>query len=503
LLPLNKVPVVTCDESRELDSRASTTNKIPGIALMEEAADAITLQLVNDFPRIMEYGAVVLAGPGNNGGDAIAVARRLFFREIPVSIYFFAGVNGSDLYSTQKSIIETLSCEVRDIKGYDPDSHQDAVVLDGLFGVGYHYREDPDMKTLFEKVNQAPGSVVSIDVPSGLTTESYGISADFTYTIGFPKDIFYEISTRKHCGTIRHLPISFLIANIKQKNRISLVRFPLRRVHPKKQTNLFNRFVHKYSRGAVLVVAGSEAMPGAACLAGNAAIRTGCGYVALLAGDGLIQCQDTPEIVNLPPSKIEKQLKKFNTTVIGPGLDKPSEKVIESIRIITERCSSVICDASFFTLFTPGDLTAFMSPPLLTPHTAEFKRFFGIEAEPLAGENLGSVVHRLAKKYNCHLLVKDSFLLLASPGKEVLVVDHPCRLAAQAGSGDIISGIIASINSQGIADLPDSALIALDLFYRALDQFEADNLVSYPAMELINRVAGMVKPNMQAGADVS
>jgi hydroxyethylthiazole kinase-like uncharacterized protein yjeF len=499
LLRLNKTPVISTEESAMLDRRAVEINRIPPLALMEEAAQAMVDRLHALMPGFGDLGITVLAGSGNNGGDALAMARRLLLAGYPVTVYHFPKRKGSDLYRQQMEILRTFGIAPLDMADFDGSGPGHGIILDGIFGIGFSYREDRDLAALFSRINDSDATIVSIDIPSGMARNApAGVRADVTLSIGFLKDIFYEPGSRPQCGAIYNLPISFDLANIDPAVPAWLIELPLESIP--RGRGLIDRFVHKYGRGAVLAVGGDAGMGGAVEMAGLSALRSGCGYVAIVSsGDGTKNVH-APELVVLSPERAMERLGKFKCAIIGPGMENPSRETRALIDAIAGSGMPVILDASFFTTYEPDYLDGFAHPPLLTPHGAEFKRFFGKDA---SRQNTGLVatVRDLATRHRCRIMLKNSSIITSGADGEVAIIDHPSRNAAQAGSGDIISGILAGLLAQGVTqELVVPA--ALDIFYTSTDHYSMQGLAGYPAADLIDRLALRARQITEA-ADVS
>ncbi len=481
MLQLTDNNIITISEANLLDKNAYEINKIPPIILMEEAADKIIINLKNDFKDIQNEKIAIISGSGNNGGDALSTARKLFFEGIKSDIYIFKDKKGSDLYEIQKNILLSLDIKLFDINEFKKNIDNYTIIIDGIFGIGYNYRKDKKIEDLFLLLNQSNSKIVSIDVPSGLNTDSHtSIKADYTYSIGFLKDYLFTLNTRKKVGLIRDLKISFDIKNIKLKQN-SLY---FNKILPIKKNK--NNFVHKYSRGSCLSIGGSPGKFGSIIFTAESAINAGCGISCIITEkDNVIPINSmSNKIIVDNFENINLYINKYNTIAIGPGLNfinNENKKIIEEIIKLKKQ---FILDASFFTLFNKDILMKFTIPPILTPHSQELKYFFQEESSEIDSKTI-EIISMLSVKYNCFILLKESFLVLSDPSGKTIIYDNPQRILAQAGSGDILTGIISGILSQGY-EIEKTILESIRIFYDIAEKFNKNNYNSYSAVDFID-----------------
>ncbi|HQB62299.1 MAG TPA: NAD(P)H-hydrate epimerase, partial [Spirochaetota bacterium] len=244
-------PIISPEDSKILDLKASEINKIPPIVLMEEASSQILNRLQIDFD-LTALNVAIIAGWGNNGGDALSLARKLKNIGVKVKVFVFPNEKGSELYFIQKNILINSDFILSDVERFEEEAGDFSLIIDGIFGVGYKYRKNAGMDKLFEIINRSGATIVALDVPSGLNTDGgASVKADYTYSIGFMKDVFFNISARKFCGTVINLPISFNINNIKSAEKFYIDNIEEDKAEKKSD------FVHKYQRGAVCSIGGS------------------------------------------------------------------------------------------------------------------------------------------------------------------------------------------------------------------------------------------------------
>lgn len=460
---INLLPILSCEKIQKLDSYTIENIGILQAALMEEATERVFTAMCDDFPQISTGKVLVLAGNGNNGADSLCIARKLFFAGADVFICILTD-KGSDLFMQHLKVCQNLGMNIKTMNEATDNCFFD-FVIDGIFGVGYKFNPQRTFP-LPEKWREVTKNsvVLAVDVPSGLTEDNNSaLKADVTYSIGYPKDIFYNAKNRSFCGEIRQIGISFdkTKATDSFNLAISMNNSSLMRK---------SNFVHKYKRGSCLILGGSPGKNGAVGYCSSAAFAAGCGITAILTG-----AANFPTITNIKKEAVYdvleniSQYKHYSCTVIGPGLGALSndEKSL-IINFINDYDGQLIFDASFFTVFEANILKNCKKPPLLTPHSGEFKKFFN-QAE-ISIEKASET----AKQHNCFLLLKDSFMIFAEPDGKATVFDFPMRIAAQAGSGDLLAGYIAG-NVLQIDNLYEAVSISIIRFYNELKKFKDKN----------------------------
>jgi len=485
LVLLSLINILSHYEHKELDNKATSINKILPLSLMEEAASYIFYDLKKRFVLNREKIAII-CGTGNNGGDGLSLARKFLAYNIPIDIYLFDNKNdnksGSELYKYQKNIIETLNIEFKPLESLSNNINNYSIIIDSIFGIGFdRTRLNSKITDLFTIINSSKKIVISIDTPSGIGELSSNaeisansiISANVTYSLGFYKDSFFNILNRKFIGKIKNIKLSFFINNIDRENNFFYIdkkKYKDKKSHKVDKTCKFERenqdFVNKYSRGGTMFIGGSLGMVGSVVMAATAAIRIGSGISLILTEEESVPLINTlrKELIADKISNYKSYIKKYETICIGPGL-KVNDKEKEIIKEIFSEEKQFIIDASFFTIFDKSILSHFSLPPILTPHTGEFIKFFGDEANNIKTNTLKTVTD-ISKKYNSYIILKDSFIVIATPEGDGYVYDSPNRLLAQAGSGDILAGIISGVNvSNNSMTLLDRILKAVDIFY--------------------------------------
>ncbi len=486
------LPILSCEQSKQLDKKTIGNIGMPELSLMEEAAERCFQALLNDFPLIKDYRVAVVVGTGNNAADALCIARKLYLGKIKTEVLLCKNTHGTESYNTHFNTTKNFGISIK--QAIESNFAKYDLIVDGIFGIGYTIRStltenDRNILSIIERINESNTKVVSIDIPSGIsddTSTNNAIIANKTYSIGYPKRPFYTIASRKFCGIIINIPISFESITGSDTN-ICIT-------HDKPKCKL-SMFTHKYNRGSVLVVGGNTGTLGAPTFASRAIMASGAGIVFSLTQNDCLKELSTisQEMVHDSIDNIENYISKCQVSLIGPGIgfhESNKSKNISDITIFIEHFNGrIIFDASFFSFFSPAILSQAKHPPILTPHTGELRRFFPKDTENL-DTNTIETVRAIATKYNVFLILKDVSIYFATPEGEVTIFDHPNRIASQAGSGDILAGYLAGTMSvYNGCDISDIVGYSITRFYDALESMKCYN--SYPTDKLIEKLRGI------------
>ncbi|HVU77810.1 MAG TPA: NAD(P)H-hydrate dehydratase [Gaiellaceae bacterium] len=413
-------PLLTADETR----RAEEAHQGSMEELMKRAGTAVAELVLRQFPGRV----TVVCGKGNNGGDGKVCARVL--REAGRDVTVVDGVG--DLGS--------------------PD-----VVVDALLGIGLKDAPREDAARMIELMNASGRPVVAVDVPSGVNASTgevpaTAVRATATVTFGAAKVGLAVAPGRFHAGRVHIAPIGLR----PREHEHALVPASALLEVPRKETGST-----KYSAGSVLVVGGSRGLTGAPMLASLAAFRADAGYVAVAAPESTLPIFETTllEVVKRPlpedssgrllPRSADAVLEaaeKADAVAIGPGLGR-SDGTIELVRILLEQLElPVVLDADALWELEPFTRQA---PTVLTPHTGELARLLETDARTLDAHRLDAV-RRAASRYGSVVLLKGSDTLVASPRAGVLVASYGSPALATAGTGDVLTGIVAAFLAKGM-----------------------------------------------------
>ena len=417
----------------------------PALALMEIAARAVA-DVASSRPRRPKDGFVVLAGPGNNGGDAIAAARLLREKGAEkLRVYLLAGsaVLSPDL-AHQLALFGPVS---RDLL---PDLDGSITVIDGLFGTGLtRALEGPHAAIARHLANRSPErSVIAIDIPSGVdgrTGQILGaaLRADVTVTFQAPKLGHYLHPGREHRGELIvadiGVPIATAGADLAGDEAIAQA------LPPRAPT------AHKGTFGHLMVIAGHPDRPGSALLAARAALRTGAGLVTLASARATIE-RLAPALVELmgldagspriDPAIVLAALERKNALVIGPSLEPADHAAIR--RILAESELPAVVDAGALDAFEPR-----RGPTILTPHPGEMSRLSGLTVAEVERDR-PAAARDLSKKTGAIVVLKGATTLIASPDGALTIITTGNPGMATGGTGDVLAGMIGSLLAQRV-----------------------------------------------------
>ena len=375
--------------------------------LMQRAGQAVADEALRRFPDARSFGAV--CGKGANGGDgriALEALRR-------------AGRKAEE--------------------GLEGD-----VVIDALFGTGFRGEPRPDAVALIERMNASPAPILAVDLPSGVdasTGEVAGAAARAHVTV-----TMHGRKVGLAVGPGSFLAGEVVVADIgleagETEHRL-VGREILALVPPKRPQD------NKYSAGSVLVVGGSPGLTGALCLTAEAAFRADAGYVAVAAPRESLPIVESRllEVVKRPLDEVLEAAEKAGTLAIGPGLGRDPERQQLVRRLLEETNLPAVVDADALFGLEPFERSA---PTVLTPHSGELGRLLGEEASWVDAHRL-EAARRGAERFGCVCLLKGHDTLIAAPSEDVLVSNLGPPTLAAAGTGDVLTGVVAAFLAKGM-----------------------------------------------------
>ncbi len=454
--------IFTSTQIHELDQYTIDHEPIRSIDLMERAARVLTRAITESWPATMPV--VVFAGPGNNGGDALAVSRILIGQNYQVQTFLFniTGKLSADCTESKQRLCDekgrALFTEVTQ-EFEPPQLGPDVLVIDGLFGSGLNKPLAGGFASLVKYINASKAIVVSIDVPSGLMTEdnTYNVSANIiratqTLTLGQIKLSFLFPENQIHIGELRILDIKLSKEGIaKTEAHYTLMEQEMAKQFIRRR----NPFAHKGQMGHALIIAGSYGMAGAAILATKACLRSGVGKVTVHTPK-----RNVPIIQTAVPEaivSIDREETTFTEGIptedyqaigIGPGLGTSEQTAITLLAQIRRAQCPVVADADALNILANRRTWLQQLPKgiILTPHPKELERIEGkcvdsyerlIKARDLAERIQGYVV---LKGHHTAICMPDGHVVFNSTGNAGM---------ATAGSGDVLTGIITGLLANG------------------------------------------------------
>lgn len=455
--------IFTGAQIRELDKYTIEHEPVNSIDLMERAAKAITRSITETWSK--DVPVVVFAGPGNNGGDALAVARMLAEQDYAVSTYLF-NINGAlsdDCAKNKDRITEckTMKAFIEVTNEFDPPKlEKGMLVVDGLFGSGLNKPLSGGFASLVKYINQSQATVVSIDIPSGLMTEdntynvkSNIIRADVTLTLQQKKLSFLFAESQKYIGRLEILDIGLSPEGMKNiPSRYNVVEeSSLRRLIRKRSD-----FAHKGEMGNALLIAGSYGMAGAAILAAKSCLRSGAGKVTVCTprrNNDIMQISVPEAVMRIDDDDSyfseAIETKEFSAVGIGPGLGQQEISAVALITQIRRTQVPMVIDADGLNMLASHRAWLQQLPKgiIMTPHPKEFDR--------LAGNNFSDSYERLsnardmAEHLQAYIILKGHNSALCLPDGNVIFNSSGNAGMATAGSGDVLTGIITGLLARG------------------------------------------------------
>jgi ADP-dependent NAD(P)H-hydrate dehydratase / NAD(P)H-hydrate epimerase len=395
-------PLYTADEMRVAEQGHDVE------AMMERAGRAVAEAVLRRYPEARRIAAA--CGKGANGGDG----------RIALRILAEAGRQTSE------------------------ELHGDAdLIIDALFGTGFRGEPRPDATEQIERINGSGIPVVAVDVPSGVDAStgevaSAAVQASKTVTMHGPKVGIVVAPGRFHAGEVEIAEIGLEPGETEHR----LVQEAILGIVPRKREG-----DTKYS-AAVLVVGGSPGMTGAVCLTAEAAFRADAGYVAVAAPAASLPVVEARllEAVKAPFERVDELAEKARAFAVGPGLGRGDAERALVRRLLAELELPAVVDADALFELEPGDWPA---PRVLTPHAGELGRLLGEESMWVDAHRL-EAVRRAAERYRSVVLLKGPDTLVAAPGEGVLVCSTGTPALATAGTGDVLTGVIAAFLAKGM-----------------------------------------------------
>ena len=455
--------IFTSAQIRELDKYTIEHEPISSIDLMERAAKAIVRAITAEWGRDMPV--VIFAGPGNNGGDALAVARMLAEQRYQVDAYLFniGGNLSDDCDANRKRLAgcKAVKSFVEVTEEFDPPKlDRGMLVVDGLFGSGLNKPLAGGFASLAKYINQSSATVAAIDVPSGLMAEdnTYNVRAnivraDVTFTLQHKKLSFLFPENQKFIGELKVLDIGL------SKEGMAAIPSPYSLLEEGDiRPRLLHRsvFAHKGDMGNALIIAGSYGMAGAAVLATKACLRSGVGKVAVCTpfrNNDIMQVA-VPEAV-MCLDKDDKYFSEaveasgFDAVCMGPGLGQQESSAIALITQIRRTQAPVVIDADGLNILSSHRAWLQQLPKgiILTPHPREFERLAGIHYGD-GYERLDSA-RDMAERLQAYIILKGHYSALCLPDGNVFFNTTGNAGMATAGSGDVLAGIITGLLARG------------------------------------------------------
>jgi hydroxyethylthiazole kinase-like uncharacterized protein yjeF len=481
-------PIYTVAQIRALEAAALKAD--PKATLMARAGLAAA-KLASALVSGRGKNVLIVAGPGNNGGDAFEVALHLKKGFFNVSVVF-AG-DPATLPADAARALAKWRDAGGELLAETPRKRAWQLVVDGLFGIGLARPIAGLHAKLIEEINAIGAPVLALDIPSGINGDTgtlQGVAVRATHTITFiaHKPGLLTLDGPDHCGALSSDPLELDVeALLPAEGRLLDAATLHERPTPRP------RNFHKGSAGSLAILGGASGMVGAAILAGRAALKTGAGKVFL----GCIGDQ-TPAVDYMQPELMIRRADqvlpavKLEALAVGPGMGTDSA----AQRLLTQALRAdvpIVVDADGLNLLATYSTLATgiatrTAPTLITPHPAEAARLLETDVRAVQANRLATA-RELAKRYKSHVVLKGNGSVLASPDGRWWINGSGNPGMASAGMGDVLSGMLGALLAQGLA--PDRALrLGVYLHGAAADACVAAGIgpLGLAASELVDRV---------------
>ncbi|MBR5087095.1 MAG: NAD(P)H-hydrate dehydratase [Muribaculaceae bacterium] len=463
--------IFTNEAIRKIDRETIAAEGISELDLMERAASAVAFEIISRWRASKRM--VIFAGPGNNGGDALAVARMLYEQGYRPEVFLF-NIRSSHLSecceANRQRLLDMGDIDFTEIVDNftPPELGADDVVIDGLFGSGLHSPLKGGYTSLVQYINNSDAFIVSIDMPSGLFCEwNEGsdrrniIRADLTFTFGAKRLSFFFSENAEFIGQCVVLDID-LDSQAVASTPSDYYLIEKEDVREKLQD--LDPFINKYDNGTLYLIAGSYGMMGAAILACRGALRIGTGLVKVHgpASANTIMQTSCPEALFEPDSSdictTSINVKhRCSVIALGPGMGTSDETIDALDHFLKNYNKPCLLDADALNGIAarPMLLRSIPKGSVITPHTGEFDRLFCNKNITTDEERFKRAINA-SKTYNITIVLKGHYTMIVRPDGKVYINSSGNPGMATAGSGDVLTGVISGLIAQGFS--PDDSV---------------------------------------------
>ncbi|BAF58838.1 predicted Carbohydrate kinase [Pelotomaculum thermopropionicum SI] len=475
--------VVTAGEMKALDKAAIEEYGISGLVLMENAGRQVAEVVRQVLGEVRGRVITVFIGKGNNGGDGLVAARHLLNMGAEVKVMALADtaeITGDALVNLE--IWQKMGQRVYSLRHGDGINivrlalMNTDLIVDAIYGTGFKGRVAEKAGRIIEVLNGSGKPVVAVDIPSGLEADTGRVNgpclrAAHTVTFGLPKLGLLLEPGAGYAGRLHVADISIPAGLVSKAapRRYVITAGLVREWLPSRPLES-----HKGDYGRVLVVAGSRGMTGAACLAGEAALRAGAGLVTVAVPETLHDIMEVKltEVMTAPlpdtgggalsreaGQRILAMLERADVLAIGPGLSTSSEVAAVVRELLPQVKVPCVIDADGLNVLAgAGDiLRKIQAPAVITPHPGEMARLLGTTVQEVQRDRLAAAL-KASAAWNVTVLLKGARTIVASPDGAVYINPTGNPGMATGGSGDVLTGTVAALVAQGLE--PEKAAAA-------------------------------------------
>jgi len=467
--------VTTAEQMQSLDQAAINEFGIPGIVLMENAGRGTVEIITREFGEPAGKLVSVFAGPGNNGGDGLVIARHLHKHGARPHVFLLVepeklkGDAATNLGIAQKMSIPVHPVlSIDDLNNLEDQLGRSRLVIDAIFGTGLTREVTGHFAEAIKRINMFSCPVVAVDIPSGLNSDTglplgQCVQADLTVTFGLAKVGQVVQPGARYVGNLEVVDIGIPDEAVQQVGigMEVLARQELANWIPARQAT-----DHKGTFGHLLILAGSAGKTGAAILSALGALRSGIGLVTLCVPHDLNAIFEASLLeamtIPLPNSShvlsvndfdlVTRSMEGKQAVVIGPGLGTAKETAELIVRIYRESSQPLVVDADGLNILAQ-EQTVLQNPAgvrILTPHPGEMARLIGGTAKDVQADRQ-QVAAQFAKEKGVFVVLKGANTVIASPEGRIAVNPTGNAGMATGGMGDVLSGLIGSLLAQGLS----------------------------------------------------
>ena len=477
--------IYNTEQIRNWDAYTIKNEPIASINLMERAATAIVNEL--DKKNYENKPFYIFCGPGNNGGDGLAIARLLTQQDIIVHVFILESKKYSADFTANLQRLQHLDVAIKEIDGAEefPIIPQNAIIIDALFGSGLTRPLQGLSKILVQHINQHKGQIIAIDIPSGLFADKTSkgnniVKATTTFSFQSPKLAFMMAENEEYLGEFGLLDIGLhqdYTAAVNADHELLELGFVRSLILPR------NRFSHKYQHGHAWLFVGSPGMYGAGILSASACMKSGVGLVSIMVQKEYLNIYQTavPEAICIIDWDLEKSAGKKTALGIGPGWD-----VADGYPDITKAALStlqipMVVDAAALQMLAQG--LKLPAGSIITPHVGEFEKCFGKSENDF--ERLELALAK-AKELDLYIVLKGAHTLVVTPQGKSYFNNTGNPGMAKAGSGDVLTGLLTGLLAQGYEPL-HACLLGVYLHGLAGDRAEKTHTqFAMTAMDIVH-----------------
>jgi ADP-dependent NAD(P)H-hydrate dehydratase / NAD(P)H-hydrate epimerase len=461
--------ILSPQQIREADAYTIENEPIASIDLMERASSAFVDEFEKHF--FNDHIVWVFCGTGNNGGDGLAVARLLKGLKYEVKVWLAGSAEkGTEDFRVNLNRLTGAVSVAKASEIYAADFPDKLVIVDALFGSGLNRSVDGDYAKLIDFLNDIKASKVAIDIPSGLFCDqpqnrAIAFHSEITITFQAPKLAFLLPENYLYVGEWKSVDIGLSEQFMKevecsyyyQQEGDEDLKLPGR-----------SRFAHKGDAGRTLLIAGSKGKVGAAILSSKACMRAGVGLLTVHTSG----CAVMPIHIAVPEAmvsedshsdhftRIPDDLSNFDCVAIGPGIGTENATVLAFESVLKAVSRPMVIDADALNILSrnPGLRELVPANSILTPHPGEFRRLVGDWHNDY--ERLNKQIE-LSKKHGLIVVLKGAYSSISTPSGKVYFNSTGNPGMATAGSGDVLTGIVAGLLSQGFSPTKSARLAVL------------------------------------------